>query len=142
MKETIYVFLDSKHATETSNKNTFEFGLSNPIQIINDEKCHVSLRDFSCLNSIYNINKNNNKFEYTLEIDGTEFPNICIIPEGGWKGEEIATLLSEEFKTFSDDYGKTKYGKIECKWNNNSLKFNIVISIAHRRSSRPREVFP
>lgn len=82
----INIYLNSQSAIVSNSDANKVFALKNPVFAFSNTKILIGLTSFTCPNSIYNINSNNNK----LIIDSTEYA----LNVGNYDSDTITTAIN------------------------------------------------
>jgi len=124
--ETINVFLDSDKATN-QNENSFEFRISPPIDIKNDEYCEVYVQNFNTINGLANIRSDeDNSFKFSV---GSGSSTSIIITQGYYSANDLKTFINAAFVNASENLEMNydaKTLKMSLRHTSNNTAFEIL----------------
>ena len=91
------IYLDSDYASY-ERSHEFEFKLDPPVQTDMNQKAYISVRHFSCLNTLKNITIDRRQFAVARLVNGVSLTYNREIPEGHLEtGQEFADMLNRKF---------------------------------------------
>jgi hypothetical protein len=128
--EPISIYIDSLYGVQHNDEYVFNL---NPAFQTSGTTSRIYLRDFMCLNSIYNITQTTS-FGYRIEAGSQQAPSIIKVAPGYYSGPVLAELLNETFSLFkktdsnntSSNGDGTKKNDFIVEWNATQLVMSFT----------------